>query len=321
MNLFLGRESQKQGTIDDSRERKPKNVQNEDYLLRQIDEFRDKAKQLQALLGSKEQKVRELEALVNEREDKAEELELLLKARREEADRLIRGVAVQLQKMIDILDQKMDQLNENVQQQVGRVDMEINGNMQQFHAQVEEKFQVFDTKVDGAVSDLNTKVEDTLSGLNEKVNGTMSGLDERVVGSLDSLDEKIQEHMTDIDQRISAQIREIDERVNGQLEENLARAKEQELAMTASLEGLKEAMDRLGSDLSEKVHTESVKCYRNTKGLIDEQNEQFAQVELSEDSVKKVNKSFLGLKFLAVFALVDCALLVVFLLYQFGILG
>ena len=118
MNLFLGREGQKQGTIDDSRERKPKNVQNEDYLLRQIDEFRDKAKQLQALLGSKEQKVRELEALVNEREDKAEELDLLLKARREEADRLIRGVAVQLQKMIDILDQKMEQLNENVRQQI-----------------------------------------------------------------------------------------------------------------------------------------------------------------------------------------------------------
>ncbi len=310
MNLFLGREGQKQGTIDDSRERKPKNVQNEDYLLRQIDEFRDKAKQLQALLGSKEQKVRELEALVNEREDKAEELDLLLKARREEADRLIRGVAVQLQKMIDILDQKMEQLNENVRQQMDRVDVEISGNMQQFHAQVDEKFQMFDEKVDGAVT-----------GLNEKVDSTMAGLDERVVGSLDSLDEKIQEHMTDIDQRISAQIREIDERVNGQLEENLARAKEQELAMTASLEGLKEAMDKLGADLSEKVHTESVKCYRNTKGLIDDQNEQFAQVELSEDSVKKVNKSFLGLKFLAVFALVDCALLVVFLLYQFGILG
>ena len=42
------------------------------------DRFREKAKQLQNLLTSKESKVQELQNLVNEREDKAQELEQIL---------------------------------------------------------------------------------------------------------------------------------------------------------------------------------------------------------------------------------------------------
>ena len=60
-------------------------MEKEDFLLSQIDEFREKAKQLQNLLTSKESKVQELQNLVNEREDKAQELEQILSERQEEA--------------------------------------------------------------------------------------------------------------------------------------------------------------------------------------------------------------------------------------------
>ena len=60
-------------------------VEKEDFLLNQIDEFREKAKQLQNLLASKESKVQELQTLVNEREDKAQELEQILTEKQEEA--------------------------------------------------------------------------------------------------------------------------------------------------------------------------------------------------------------------------------------------
>lgn len=59
------------------------------FLLSQIDEFREKAKQLQNLLTSKESKVQELQNLVNEREDKAQELEQILSERQEEADEIV----------------------------------------------------------------------------------------------------------------------------------------------------------------------------------------------------------------------------------------
>ncbi len=47
-------------------ERTQKDVENEDLLINQIDEFREKAKQLQVLLEAKESKAAELQSLVDE---------------------------------------------------------------------------------------------------------------------------------------------------------------------------------------------------------------------------------------------------------------
>lgn len=68
-------------TAEKQTERTRENVEKEDFLLSQIDEFREKAKQLQNLLALKESKVSELQALVSEREGKAQELELILTER------------------------------------------------------------------------------------------------------------------------------------------------------------------------------------------------------------------------------------------------
>ena len=77
------------GKVTRAKERIHSKVEKEDFLLSQIDEFREKAKQLQNLLTSKESKVQELQNLVNEREDKAQELEQILSERQEEADEIV----------------------------------------------------------------------------------------------------------------------------------------------------------------------------------------------------------------------------------------
>ena len=64
-------------------------MEKEDFLLSQIDEFREKAKQLQDLLAAKENKVQELQSIVNEREGKAEEWQHILVERQEEADKIV----------------------------------------------------------------------------------------------------------------------------------------------------------------------------------------------------------------------------------------
>ena len=46
----------------------------EDFLLSQIDEFRERAKQLQSLLDSRETEAQELQTLVDERQEKADAL-------------------------------------------------------------------------------------------------------------------------------------------------------------------------------------------------------------------------------------------------------
>ena len=55
------------GESTQERERIQTEVEKEDFLLSQIDEFREKAKQLQDLLAAKENKVQELQWIVNER--------------------------------------------------------------------------------------------------------------------------------------------------------------------------------------------------------------------------------------------------------------
>ncbi len=69
-------------------------------MLKQIDEFRDKAQQLQDLINTKETKVRELQLLVDERESKATKLQMELDERQREADSLVGNVEEQVDKLI-----------------------------------------------------------------------------------------------------------------------------------------------------------------------------------------------------------------------------
>lgn len=113
---------QKAATEHDNREQDREKVdialEKEDFLLKQIDEFREKAKQLQALLVTREDKVQELQNLVDEREEKAKELSQVLHARREEADVLLNGVQSQMEEMIGSVEAKLTALSEKISRDV-----------------------------------------------------------------------------------------------------------------------------------------------------------------------------------------------------------
>lgn len=93
------------------RERITKNVEKEDFLLSQIDEFREKARQLQGLIASKENKVQELQEIVEEREGKAKELSDIIEERQDAAERVVAGVGNQIDGMIEKVDAKLNELN------------------------------------------------------------------------------------------------------------------------------------------------------------------------------------------------------------------
>lgn len=95
-------------------ERKNRKVEKEDFLLKQIDEFREKAKQLQGLLASKEDKVQELQNIVDEREGKAQQLQEVLNRRKSEADVLLTGVHTQMEEMISNVEEKLTSLSDKI---------------------------------------------------------------------------------------------------------------------------------------------------------------------------------------------------------------
>ena len=91
-------------------------VEKEDFLLSQIDEFREKAKQLKALVTARESKVRELQNLVDEREGKAERLQNILDEKKQEADKLNQTVEEQIQVLVGNVEKKMDDLSSSLQE-------------------------------------------------------------------------------------------------------------------------------------------------------------------------------------------------------------
>ena len=94
------------------RERITDNVEREDFLLSQIDEFREKAKQLQNLISSKEDKVQELQEIVEEKEGQAKELSDIIEERQDAAERVVSGVGEQIDGMVNTVDAKLKELNE-----------------------------------------------------------------------------------------------------------------------------------------------------------------------------------------------------------------
>lgn len=205
------------------RERITKGVEREDYLLTQIDEFREKAQQLQSLLLSKESKVMELQNIVDEREGKAKELEDILNERQKRADGITMEVSKQIDALIEKVTSKMDEIGVSIGENV----------------------------VEG--------------------------------------------------QKISAEKME-------ELKETLA-------SVNAQLETLK-------AELSEKVHAENVKCYRNTADLFKSMEEKVNAIQENQQNVDKKLKSVHGgIIAIIILTVINMLGLTAVVLMEFGVLN
>ena len=99
------------------RERSERKVENKDFLLDQIDEFREKAQQLHTLLMTKESKVNELQEIVAEREDEAEKLAGILKERQEKVDQITETVGNEINAMADRVNRKLEEIGDTLAKQ------------------------------------------------------------------------------------------------------------------------------------------------------------------------------------------------------------
>lgn len=179
----------KEEAVDHIQERTVAIVSKEDFLLNQIDEFRERAKQLQSLLDTKETEAQELQTLVDERQEKAEALGEILKERQSKAD----GFTMEVEKQIDAMIAK-------------------------------------------------------------------------VADKMDEIESAMKEDVADGKKFNEAKARELKESL-GQIEEQLTTIK---------------------SELSEKVHTENVKCYRNIQDLFRSMEEKVDHLTMIEDKQRSI---------------------------------
>lgn len=238
-----------------AREEEVEEVEKDDYLLSQIDEFREKAQRLQNLLLTKETKVMELQNIVDEREGKAKELETILDERQKKADGITEEVSKQIENLIDKVTSKMEQIGVSLGRELQ--DGQMLGGQQ--------------------IEDL----KNTLAVLN------------------------------------SQQMEELKETLGSMNEQQAEELKNTLSSLNAQLEVVK-------SELSEKVHSENVKCYRNVSDLLknlEDKLEVIAKVEHNIDNKTKTIKGCtIALVVLTIINMLGIAAIVLFELGVFSLL-
>ena len=147
------------------RERITDNVEREDFLLSQIDEFREKAKQLQNLISSKEDKVQELQEIVEEKEGQAKELSDIIEERQDAAERVVSGVGEQIEGMVNKVDAKLKELNETFAERLA----ENAVNSTEHNEAVRKLIDEYQDKMSEAIKGLDGQFEAVKNEICEKV--------------------------------------------------------------------------------------------------------------------------------------------------------
>lgn len=187
------------------RKREKEFMGKEDFLLQQIDEFREKAKQLQGLLSTKENKVQELQGIVDEREGKAQELEQILEERQEKADRMTEAVSAQIQDMLDSVNKKIDDIADVLGEQTNASQKSIEESLSGLKPALEELKPQLEETITPAIRDIDTAVQD--------LNMTIQKVDEKLAEMHTDLMEKIHSENVKCFRNIQAIVTELSEKV------------------------------------------------------------------------------------------------------------
>lgn len=173
------------------RERKQREVGREDFLLNQIDEFREKAQQLQELLLSKESKVAELQNIVDEREGKARELENILNERQKKADGITEEMTKQIDTLIGKVSAKMDEIGTSISENVGK---ELSDNRQLNEKQLAELKELLES--------ITPQLETIKTELSEKVHTENVKCYRNISDLFKSMEDKL-DKVNDVEQKVN----------------------------------------------------------------------------------------------------------------------
>ncbi|MBQ8625556.1 MAG: hypothetical protein IJ419_05305 [Agathobacter sp.] len=167
------------------RERTHREVGREDLLLNQIDEFREKAQQLQDLLLSKESKVAELQNIVDEREGKAKELEYILSERQRKADGITEEMTKQIDTLIGKVSAKMDEIGTSINETVGK---ELSDNRELNEKQITELKELL-ASITPQLETIKTELSDKVHTENVKCYRNISDLFKSMEDKLDKVND------------------------------------------------------------------------------------------------------------------------------------
>jgi hypothetical protein len=178
-------------------------MEREDILLQQIDEFREKAKQLQELMNTRESKARELQDVVEQRSAKANELDSLIHVRQGEADKIMNNVSQKIDTMSADVRQNLNDVNQNLTGLEGTFQKEVSGLTQNISQEINQSTEKTRQMFEEATKNLMDQNTRSLEGLKEQLD-QLGQLDQ--IGELSSeMNTTISTLKTDIADKIHAE--------------------------------------------------------------------------------------------------------------------
>ena len=169
--------------VEQSRERINETVNKDDFLLSQIDEFREKAKQLQNLLATKQTKADELQAIVANRQDKADELEQILMERQEKADGITKEVEKQIDALIEKVTAKMTEIETSMASEIQEGNKENASHVKESLEQIQEQLETLKVELSEKVHSENVmcyrNIQDLIKSMDVKLD-KLDGVNKQV---------------------------------------------------------------------------------------------------------------------------------------------
>ena len=177
----------------------------------------------------------------------------------------------------------------------------------------EEQSKAYELK--SLVAEKEKEAEELNAGITRNVNMIMDHVDGKLDQKFDDLDHRM-------DEKLAGQLEKTAESTE-EIKRTLSEFKIPEFdteAITSELKqpisAMQEEVGGMKTEILEKIHTEGVQVFRNTRDLIDEQSQKTEHF----DEMKKEMKSLrMNLKIALWFGIVNFVLLVVFVLYSLGV--
>ncbi len=155
-------------------------VDQDDYLIRQIDLFKNKASELQNKLNDREARFQELEERVEKKELEARDLKAVVDARQQEADDVLRSTEAQMRNLTYAVEAKINDLAAIIQEKVDNNE-EITKDQT---ARLEEEFKQLESRLDKIKADLSDKTHQENLSSYRNVSASLNEMQEKLTESL-----------------------------------------------------------------------------------------------------------------------------------------
>lgn len=262
--------------------------QSEESFYAQLEEFQIKARQLQEIVNDKQGRIEQLEGIVAEKDSENQKLrDKLADDQRKTGDyavdieEQVNRLSVLLGDGMNGMDQKISGLSEKLEDLENRLPVEM------------QEVSLDDGILSGHFHEQTKRMEDIFGSISEKLTEIIS----RQEGPQEqpSFDEAFSDQKSFLSNSMLTQEKKLKESFDG---------------MTRQIDGMSRRLDGVKDELSEKIHSEDVKVYRNLQDYIQEQDH-------SEDDEKLMAKRYKALRnreyFNMVLTVVDIIIGIVFL--------